>query len=99
MISNNAETIDVPKKSAKSKAVKENNGETVHIGEGIYSVRYWQLNRCFVKIEAEHSAINLCTKKECSDLRRLAVRNEKELQCPQVEQVQADLKAGNVKER
>ena len=99
MISNDVGSIDVPKKIQKVKALKENNGETVYIGEGIYSVRYWQLNRCFVKLEAEHSAINLCTKKECSDLRRLAVRNEKQLTCPHVEQVQADLKAGNIKDR
>ena len=79
--------------------MKENNGETVHLGDQMYSVRYWQLNRCFVKIEADSLNINMCTKKECTDLRRLAVRNEKELSCPHIEQVKADLEAGNVNER
>ena len=48
---------------------------------------------------ADSSNINMCTKKECTDLRRLAVRNEKELSCPLIEQVKADLEAGNVNER
>ena len=87
------------KKDEKIKVVKENNGETVHLSGGIYSVRYWQLNRCFVKLETDDPAINFCTKKECSDLRRLAVRNEQNLMCQHVKQVKADIEANIVNER
>ena len=86
-------------KPKKVKVVKENNGETVYVGEGIYSVKYWQLNRCFVKINSEKEHINFCTKKECSDLRRLAVRNVDNLHCPHVQQVEQELKGDLAKLR
>ena len=86
-------------KPKKVKVVKENNSETVHVGEGIYSVKYWQLNRCFVKINSDKEDINFCTKKECSDLRGLAVRNVDTLHCPHVKQVERELKADLVELR
>ena len=93
-----------PPKSKNKKKVKENNGETVYLGDGIFSVKYWQLNRCFVKVNTVlcdrlDDSVNFCTKKECSDMRRLAVRNMEQLTCEHVETVKADLMAGTIKIR
>ena len=82
------------------KVTKENNGETVYLGDGIFSVKYWQLNRCFVKMSTSlcdlGEEVNFCTKKDCSEKRRLAVRYAKQLVCAHMEHVEADLLAGAV---
>jgi hypothetical protein len=97
--SNNVEGSGPEVSTTRSKADKSNavsKHPTVYIGDGVFSVQYWQYNRCFVRVTSElydtEGDTNFCTKFNCSENRRLATRNDEEFECPHIEKVLSELK-------
>ena len=75
----------IDEKPAAKAAKKKNENRhskhlTVYLSDGVFSVQYWQLHRCFVRVSSDlyntGEDVNFCTKKECSDARIIEMRKE-----------------------
>ena len=79
----------------KIKAPKPTKHPTVYLGDGVFSVQYWQFHRCFVRVKSDlfdiGEDINFCTKFDCCENRRLAIRNKHQFDCPHIQKVLSDL--------
>ena len=73
----------------------------MYIGDGVFSVQYWQFNRCFVRCKTDifdtGDDINFCTKLDCTENRRIAIRNSKQFQCAHIEKVLQEVYEERVK--
>ena len=78
----------------KIKAPKPSKHPTVYLGDGVFSVQYWQFHRCFVRVKSElcdtGEDTNFCTKFDCSENRRLAIRNKHQFDCTHIQKVLSD---------
>ena len=88
-----------PKTARKCKPTSKH--PTVYVGDGVFSVQYWQFNRCFVRAKTNlfdtGDDTNFCTKWDCSEKRRLAIRNSEQFDCPHIQKVIQDLETKQVK--
>ena len=87
--------------SGKTKPAKPSKHPTVYLGDGVFSVQYWQLHRCFVRVKSDlydtGEDTNFCTKFDCCENRRLAIRNSHQFDCPHIQKVISDLNHDLVK--
>ena len=85
-----------PGKTKAPKLSKQSKHPTVYLGDGVFSVQYWQFRRCFVRVKSHlcdtGEDTNFCTKFDCCENRRLAIRNKHQFDCPHIEKVLSDLK-------
>ena len=85
-----------PGKTKAPKLSKQSKHPTVYLGDGVFSVQYWQFHRCFVRVKSHlcdtGEDTNFCTKFDCCENRRLAIRNKHQFDCPHIEKVLSDLK-------
>ena len=95
-----AKVISPKKKKIVVDKLKVNKHPTVYIGEGLFSVQYWQANRCFVRIGSylydTSNDIDMCSKADCSEKRILSVRADKKFICVHIQKVMNDLSNNSV---
>ena len=99
-ISSSDKALPVSKPKVKPKVKKKVKHPTVYLRDGVFSVQYWQHNRCFVRVSSElcdtGEDTNYCTKASCSDNRGLCIRNNQQFYCPHIQKVKDDLQSGVV---
>lgn len=85
---------------SKTKVKDKVKHPTVYLRDGVFSVQYWQLNRCFVRVSSElcdtGQDTNYCTNASCTDNRGVCIRNNQQFSCPHIQKVKDDLKSGAV---
>ena len=91
--------VSKPNVKKKQSEAKTKN-QTVYLGDGVFSVQYWQYHRCFVRVKSDifdtGEDTNFCTKSSCTENRRLAIRNNTDFQCTHIQKVADDIEAGLV---
>ena len=84
----------------KKQSEAKTKNQTVYLGDGVFSVQYWQYHRCFVRVKSDifdtGGDTNFCTKSSCTENRRLAIRNNTDFQCTHIQKVADDIEAGLV---
>ena len=76
---------------------------TVYVADGIFSVQYWQTNRCFVRVNSylcgTGEDTDFCTRADCADKRIFAIRTSSAFSCPHTDKVKKELESKHVIER
>ena len=96
----------VPPKDPKPKKVDVSVGSTpttVYVADGIFSVQYWQTNRCFVRVNSylcgTGEDTDFCTRADCAEKRIIAIRTSSAFSCPHTDKVKKELDCKHVIER
>ena len=96
----------VPPKDPKPKKVDVSGGSiltTVYVADGIFSVQYWQTNRCFVRVNSylcgTGEDTDFCTRADCAEKRIIAIRTSSAFSCPHTDKVKKELDCKHVIER